>query len=232
MINLFETVSAKTFLLVMVSLVIGFVGGTGYTFFLLDNSDDQGKAQGESGTVVTVPSSFDVSIEGRPFLGNPNAPVTVIELVDYECPFCERHHRQVLQELLSEYGDSIHYVTLNFPLTSIHPLAFKVSEAAECAHDQGRYWDYRDSIFDSSGPLDSKMLLNLAELIGLDDSKFTECIMSGSKGELVRRDIADGLRHGARGTPSFFINGKLITGARPLDIFKEVIDAELAKLSN
>ena len=217
----------------VVALVVGFAAGTGYALAFVGN--EPGSApQVASGSTPRDPvqsqqaSAFDIDVRGRPFLGNPDSLVTVIEMTDYECPFCRRHHQQVLVQLLAEYGDRIRYVSLNFPLTSIHPLAFGAAQAAECAHDQGRFWDYSDALFNSGDSLVPDILVALAAGLGLDEPTFTECLFSGAKRDLVIQDMEDAQRHGATGTPTFFINGKLLAGARPLDIFRLAIDAELA----
>ncbi|MDD9995185.1 MAG: thioredoxin domain-containing protein [Dehalococcoidia bacterium] len=233
--RLAEMLSARTVALVVVALAVGFAGGVGYALALLDRTS---VAEPRSPQVAApeeeTPSepfvALDIDLTGRPFLGEPDAPVIVIEMTDYECPFCRRHRQQVLGDLIAEYGGRIRYFSLHFPLTLIHPLAFGASEAAECAHDQGRFWEYNEAMFDSTARLVPETLTALAGDVGMDVAVFSQCLTSGSKRDVVVGDIQVGQRLGVRGTPTFFINGKLLSGARPLDIFRQAIDAELAEV--
>lgn len=225
--------SARTVALVVVALAVGFAGGVGYALALLDRTSvAEPRSPQVAQPVEEAPaegmSALDIDLGGRPFLGEPDAPVTVIEMTDYECPFCRRHRQQVLDDLLAEYGGRIRYYSLHFPLTSIHPLAFRASEAAECAHDQGRFWEYNEAMFDSTERLVPETLIALAGDVDMDVAVFSQCLTSGSKRDVVVGDIQAGQSLGVRGTPTFFINGKLLSGARPLDVFRKVIDAELA----
>ncbi len=225
--------SARTVALVVVALAVGFAGGVGYALALLDRTSvAEPRSPQVAAPVEDAPaegiSALDIDLEGRAFLGEPDAPVTVIEMTDYECPFCRRHRQQVLGDLLAEYGGRIRYYSLHFPLTSIHPLAFRASEAAECAHDQGRFWEYNEAMFDSTERLVPETLIALAGDVDMDVAVFSQCLTSGSKRDVVVGDIQAGQSLGVRGTPTFFINGKLLSGARPLDVFRKVIDAELA----
>ena len=225
--------SARTVALVVVALAVGFAGGVGYALALLDRTSvAEPRSPQVAAPVEDAPaegiSALDIDLEGRAFLGEPDALVTVIEMTDFECPFCRRHRQQVLDDLLAEYGGRIRYYSLHFPLTSIHPLAFRASEAAECAHDQGRFWEYNEAMFDSTERLVPETLIALAGDVDMDVAVFSQCLTSGSKRDVVVGDIQAGQSLGVRGTPTFFINGKLLSGARPLDVFRKVIDAELA----
>jgi protein-disulfide isomerase len=215
---------------VVVALVIGFAGGIGYALAFVDGGGDTTPAPGDQAQFAqsAQPVAFDLDLAGRPTLGNVDSLVTVVEMTDYECPFCRRHHSQVLPALLAEYGDRIRYVAVNFPLTSIHPLAFTAAQAAECSHDQGRFWDYNEALFSSPDSLVPDTLVAIAAGLGLDVPAFTRCLETESKRDLVVSDIQNGQRFGADGTPTFFINGKRLVGARPIEIFRQAIDAELA----
>ena len=172
------------------------------------------------------------NVKNRPFLGDSEAVVTVVELTDYECPFCERHNETVLPKLISEYGDRIRYVAVNFPLTNIHPSAFTVSVAAECAHQQGKFWEYRRELFASENGLMLDSLKFIAERIGLNINQFEICIKSIDIQSMVEQDIFVAESLGATGTPTFFINDKVLVGARSFELFKIVIDEELEKYEN
>ena len=234
-----EGLITRTVVYVVVALVIGFAGGIGYAQAFTGTSDpgadpiaaiDQtGESGGvQAGQTAGQPLLFDIDLTGRPSLGEPNSPVTIVEMTDYECPFCRRHHSQVMSLVLAEYGDRIRYVTINFPLTSIHPLAFAAAQAAECVHNQGLFWQYNDALFAATDPLVPDTLTALAAGLDVDMEAFTQCVNSTATQELVVRDIQDGQRFGVTGTPTFFINGKKLVGARPIEVFRQAIDAELA----
>ena len=173
---------------------------------------------------------FDIT--NRPTLGDPDAVVTVVELTDYECPFCKRYNQDVLPRILAEYGDRIRYVAVNFPLIHIHPLAFSASMACECAHQQESFWKYRRELFASENGLKLDNLLFIADQIGLDMIKFQTCIESSDIRSIVERDILIAESFGVTGTPTFFINDKLLVGSRPFGSFKVLIDSELESYGN
>ena len=173
---------------------------------------------------------FDIT--NRPTLGDPDAVVTVVELTDYECPFCKRYNQDVLPRILAEYGDRIRYVAVNFPLIHIHPSAFSASMACECAHQQESFWQYRRELFASENGLKLDNLLFIANQIGLDIMKFQTCLESGEIKSIVEKDILIAESLGVTGTPTFFINDKLLVGSRPFGSFKVLIDSELESYGN
>jgi protein-disulfide isomerase len=171
------------------------------------------------------PTTVKVSVSGRPSRGPEGAKVTVVEFTDYECPFCKRHFNETYPALIAAYEGRIRYVVRNFPLAR-HPLAPKAAEAAECAHEQGRFWEYHDVLFRTEA-LDLESLKRHATGLGLDRSRFDQCLDSGAKAEVVRQDMEDGRRYGVSATPTFFINGEKLTGAKSLDVFRKMIDDRL-----
>lgn len=170
--------------------------------------------------------TVDVSVDDDPYRGNKNAKVTIIEFTDYQCPFCGRA-RPTVNQIIDTYGDKVHYVLRDFPL-NFHPYAQKAAEAAECAGDQDKYWEYSKVLWANQKALDIPDLKKYAKELNLDTAKFDKCLDTGQFTAEVNKDIADGSKAGVTGTPSFFINGQLLTGARPFEQFKEVIDLELA----
>ena len=172
-------------------------------------------------------TSVEVQIEGRPYRGPDDAPVTVVEFTDYECPFCARHFQETYLGLLSEYEGTLKYVIRNFPLSSIHPQAQRAAEAAECAEEQGRFWEYHDLLFQRAPALAIENLTAYATEVGLDTERFQDCVESGRKADVVAEDLEDGLSYGVTGTPAFFINGRRVVGALSLDDFESYIDAAL-----
>ncbi len=179
-------------------------------------------------TAADPRASVAVPTAGRPSVGSPDAPVTIVEFTDYQCPFCRTHFEQTLPALLERYRSQIRYIVLNFPIPSLHPEALKASEAAECAFDQTTFWDYHDRLFREQR-LDPPSLKRYAAELSLDTAAFNRCLDSGLKAEIVRRDMQDGSRLGVRGTPVFFVNGRRIDGAQSLDVFAVMIQEALAR---
>lgn len=170
---------------------------------------------------------YEVAADGFPSIGPEDAPITIVEFSDYQCPFCRRWHEQVFQPLLNAYPGKIRLVYRHFPLTSIHPDAFPAAEAVMCAGEQNAYWQFHEKLF-SSNALGSDVYAQYAQELGLDMERFNSCITEGRFREAVQADLDFAMNLGVRSTPTFFINGLAIVGAQPLDIFKQVIDKELA----
>ena len=190
--------------------------------------------QGERGGSATV-SGVDVPVSDSDHIrGNVNAPITIVEYSDLECPFCKRFH-ETMKQTLAEYGDKVRWVYKHFPLDQIHPKADKEAEATECAGEQGgdnAFWAYVDRIFEvtpSNNGLDLALLPSMAKDLGLDREKFESCLSSGKYAELVEAQFQEGARLGVNGTPGSFVNGQPVRGAIPFEALKEIIDAELAK---
>lgn len=169
-----------------------------------------------------------VSTEGAPVRGAANAPVTIVEFSDFECPFCKRAH-PTLTQLLKDYAGKVKLAYRDFPLESIHPQARRSAEAARCAQDQGKFWEYYDVLFSESPKLGPEDLKRYAAQLGLDLKKFDECVSAGVHKATVQRDLDEGTRLGITGTPAFFINGRPLTGAQPFEMFARVIDEELSQ---
>jgi protein-disulfide isomerase len=162
-----------------------------------------------------------------PSRGPADAPVTIIEFSDYQCPFCRRAEPTVKQ-VLDEYEGKVRFVFRHFPLDRIHPQARGASEAAACAAEQGKFWEYHDELFAGDAQLDAPGLEAAAQKTGLDTAAFKSCVESRKTQALVEADVRDGEAAGVSGTPAFFINGIPLRGALPFDEFKKVIDEELA----
>ncbi|HVE87842.1 MAG TPA: thioredoxin domain-containing protein [Myxococcales bacterium] len=162
-----------------------------------------------------------------PSRGPADAKVTIVEFSDFQCPFCSRAHDTV-DEVMRTYAGKVKLVYRQMPLTSLHPNAFKAAEASLCAFDQGHFWEYHDTLFKNQQQLGVDKLKEYATSLGLDGSKFNQCLDGGDKASLVRTDMKDGEGVGVQGTPAFFINGVFLNGAVPIDEFREVIDSELA----
>lgn len=156
------------------------------------------------------------------------AKVVLVEYSDYECPFCGRHH-PTMQALADKYGDDVAWVYRHFPLTSIHPQAYPAALAAECANEQGKFWEYTDELVENQSSLNDTYYSKLAGDLGLNASKFSDCYESEKYKSVVDGDMATARAAGVTGTPATFVNGQLISGAVDQATFESLIDAELAK---
>lgn len=168
---------------------------------------------------------IEVSADDDPFLGNKDAKVTIIEFTDYQCPFCARA-RPTIKKILDNYGDQVKYVLRDFPL-SFHPQAQKAAEAAQCAGDQDKYWEYSDKLWENIKALSVPDLKKYAGQLKLNQGEFDKCLDSNKYAAEVKKDMAAGSKAGVTGTPSFFINGQMLTGARPYEQFEEIIKEEI-----
>jgi len=174
----------------------------------------------------------DVSEDDDPFLGDENAPVTIIEFSDYQCPFCQSFWIDTLPEIKEKYIDTgkVKLVYRDYPL-GIHPEAQIAAEAAECVRDAAGgsnevYFEYHDVLFANQGDLNEENLISWASDLGYD---ITSCLENGDFTEEVQQDFFDGQVAGVTGTPSFFINGKKVSGALPFEVFEQMIEAELGQ---
>lgn len=242
-------------LFVLIALVLGL---NAWVFFELSKLRGELRLQGKelsrvSGELKGIKSSlserkantgeFRVSVDDDPVKGDMYAPVTVIEFSDYECPFCRRFHEQTLPLIEKEYisKGKVRYVFRDFPL-SFHKRAFPAALAANCAGEQGRYWDFNDFLFKNPDKLDDvESIKEYALSLGMDTEKLDRCIREKKYEHEINKDIEDGRKYGIRGTPSFFIgrteNGNEITaiyvrGSQPFQVFKTHIDRFLSESKN
>jgi len=170
----------------------------------------------------------EVAVDGAPFKGPAQAPVTIVEFSDFHCPFCRRV-LPTLAQLESQYGEKIKLVFRDFPIDNLHPGATKAHEAARCANEQGKFWAYHDKLFAAPAKSSPEIFKGFAKDVGLDVPRFENCFDSQKYQAAIKKDIEEGNRVGVMGTPAFFINGRLLSGAQPLDAFVRVIDDELAR---
>ncbi|MGO8790459.1 MAG: thioredoxin domain-containing protein [Terriglobia bacterium] len=159
--------------------------------------------------------------------GNPNSAVTVVEFGDFECPVCGRE-APVVREIRAKYANQIRFVFRQFPLIHSHPFSERMAEASECADEQGKFWEAVDEIYSHQTDLTDEGLKRDAAAIGLDQSKFDQCLASGSAAARVKRDREDGKVLGVNATPTFFIGRQVIAGVPDFDEFSRRIDEELA----
>ena len=179
----------------------------------------------------TPSGPVDVPIEDDDIVvGDPNAPITMVEFTDFQCPYCYRHATQTLPQLMSTYVETgqVRYVFKDFPLTMTHPQALAAAEAAHCANEQGAYLTMHETLFarqqEWSGQSDvDTIFTSYAEQMGLDSEAFAECLSSDRYYDMIGNDMQVGTQLGVNGTPAFFINGVFVSGSQPYTVFDQVI---------
>jgi protein-disulfide isomerase len=199
--------------------------------------------QGRAAPSNLPPQDLTVSLGNKPFKGDKNTKLTLVEFSDYQCPFCARHFQETLPQIEKEYINTgkVKYVLREFPIESIHSSAFKAAEAANCAGEQGKYWEMHDRLFQNQNQLGVEELPKHATAIGLNSSTFQECLNSGKQATEIRKDLQDGQRIGVNGTPTFLLGVedsdgqnikilKMIVGAQPYSQFKEAIESALSQV--
>ncbi|HSD66758.1 MAG TPA: thioredoxin domain-containing protein [Vicinamibacteria bacterium] len=177
--------------------------------------------------VLLEPYRVPVEVGDAPVRGNPKAPVTVVEFSDFQCPYCVRA-RPTVNRVRETYGDKVRWAFRHFPL-DFHAQAEKAGEGAACAGEQGKFWEMHDLLWVNTAKLQVADLKAHAATLGLDASKFGQCLDSGRYAGLVEADVQAGQGYGVSGTPAFFVNGRPLVGAQPFDAFAQVIDDELQR---
>lgn len=218
--------SRETIFLSLLPVVFLLGLGLGWVLWGSDSGTDARQANQPAPT--NTPRRFPVEAGESPALGPADAPVTLIEFSDYECPFCARWHKQVYQRLMQEYEGKIRFVYRDFPLENIHPNAVPAAIAAHCAGEQGAYFPFHDALFSYELGLNREAYVTYAQRLSLDVTAFQTCLDEARYAEKVQENLNYGLSLGVNSTPTFFVNGLIIIGAQPFEVFKQVIDKELA----
>ena len=162
-----------------------------------------------------------------PALGPATAPVTIVEYGDFGCPACRAwHNAHILDRVIATYGDRVRFVWRDFPV--ITPQSPKAAEAAQCALDQGKFWEYHDLLFARAPAIGVNDLKAYASEIGLDTGTFNQCLDSGEHSAAVDRDLQDAIAHGFRGTPSFLVNDQPLAGPPSFSILQNLIEQILS----
>ena len=174
------------------------------------------------------PNRVEIQTLSSPSLGPVDAPVTLVEFSDFQCPYCARL-APVVKRIAGEYPGQVRVVFRQFPLRSIHPHAQKAAEASLCAFDQGRFWEMHDALFGDIKKLEPKDLTARARKLNLDLGAFNQCLESGKYAATVQQDLEDGMAAGVSGTPAVYINGRVLKGSKPYDSIKELVEAELQR---
>ncbi len=183
------------------------------------------------GLTSTLPSPdlprIPVSVDDDPSIGPADAKVTIVQFAEFQCPYCGKAGESV-DKVMETYGDDVRMVFRDFPL-SFHPRAVPAAVAANCAGEQGQYWEMHNRLMANQRALEDADLTAHAEALKLDLSKWNTCRQDPAQTSEVMKDFEDGQAVGVSGTPAFFINGIMISGAQPFEEFKRIIDAELGK---
>jgi protein-disulfide isomerase len=177
-------------------------------------------------TVSMTAPRTQVGFDPARVRGNPKAKVMIVEFSDFQCPYCAEV-QNTLKSLLAKHGDTVAIAFRDMPVTQIHPQAQIAAEAARCAGDQGKFWEYHDLLFSDQNTLDRNGLTNKAEKLRLDEKQFGSCLDDGKYKAQVQQDNQEGMRSGVTGTPTFFINGMFISGAQPVAAFEKLIQDQL-----
>lgn len=177
--------------------------------------------------ILLAPPRMDVAPDPSRLRGNPDAPVTIIEFSDFQCPYC-RTVAPTIKEVLGKYKDKVRFSYRDFPLQAIHPLAEQAAEASRCAGEQGKYWEYHDLLY-AQAKLDQAGLTGHARAVGLDMDRFSACLAGGKFKAAIYNDLETGIRAGVSGTPAFYIDGVFLSGAQPASAFEKIIQTELAE---
>jgi len=173
---------------------------------------------------------ISISVDQAPLLGKKDAPVSIIAFSDFECPFCSRG-ADILNQVKKKYGNKVSVAFKHFPL-AMHQHARQASEASMCVNEQGsdKFWKFHDLLFKNQDKLDAKNLEIFAKKCGVDEKKYKACVETKKYASLVQKDLESGEKIGIKSTPTFFINGQMLSGAVPLEQFSEIIDEELQSL--
>jgi len=191
----------------------------------------------------SAPPKLVVSLDDDPVIGNPDAPVTLVEFSDFECPFCARFHEQTLPLIMENYvaGGAVKVVYRDFPIDRIHPNAMAVHIASECADEQGMFWQYHDMLFERQAERNGlnrdgvvTLAVQYAEALSLDTEEFTACLDDPAVRAEIEADRAQGSLYGVTGTPAFFIGNDQsgyaqVSGAKPFESFADIIGQKLGR---
>ena len=179
--------------------------------------------------ILLQPVRLNIQADARRARGPQNAPITIVEFSDFQCPFCLKAYPTV-RAVLAKYGDKIRFSYRDFPLRQIHGQAQEAAEAGHCAADQDKFWQFHDYLFENPSDLSREKLVASAEKASLDAAALELCLESGKHRSAVEQDYQQGLQAGINGTPAFYINGIFLNGSQPASAFEQIVDSELARL--
>jgi len=188
------------------------------------------RAKSKVEVLLKAPAAFRATLDlaGTPERGAADAKVTVVEFSDFHCPFCKRV-QPTLTQLLAKYPKDVKLVYKHMPLDQLHPQARRAAEASWCAQQQGRFWEYHDALYTGIPNGTDENLTAVAGQVGLDAGKYQQCMAAGEAAKVVQAHVEEGARYGVNGTPGFFVNGRFVNGAVPLDTFVQMVEEELGR---
>lgn len=236
-----KTLSVTVPILLVSSFIIGLV--TGFLIWGLQGEKYRQQASSAEAALATAvksgsnatpvaanqaPRRYKIPIEGAPSIGPENAAITIIEFSDYQCPYCTKWHQEVYHQLMETYKGKIRFIYKDFPLFSIHENAIPAAEAAYCAGEQNKYWEYHDRLFSGDAQLNLATYQQYASDVSLNIDKFNACITNRTYQKDVEANYEWAANLGIQSTPTFFINGLAMVGAQSYASFKQVVDDELA----
>ncbi len=208
-------------------MMYSYVGGEVTSNTNNNNNKNTNTAAVADDTADPAPTVADIEVRSDDYIrGDENAPVTLVEWSDFECSYCGRL-TPILEQVLEDYDGQVRLIYRHFPL-SFHTTAQKAAEAAECAGDQGKFWEMHDIMFENQSALQVDDLKGYAVELGMNATTFNDCLDSSKYEEKVGNDFDEGVAAGVQGTPATFVNGTLVSGAQPYESFAATIDAALA----
>ncbi len=226
----YQSTGGAIFLGILIFLIIAatlFLILVGYFLYSMKygNSAALFNKYGTDSTQEDIIDTSDMIYDHSPVLGQADAPVTILAFEDFECPYC-RESYPILKAIEQKYGSAIRLIFKHSPLVSIHSEALLAHVAAECANNQGKFWDYYDLLY-TAQKLDKDSLLGYAESLSIDNSQFQQCLETGATLDIVNQDLNDAGKIGLKGTPTFIVNGKLYEGTLSEQQWSDLILQEL-----
>ena len=179
---------------------------------------------------ILIQNRYEIRTDGYPSIGPENAPIVIVEFSDFNCQYCGVFARTTFPVLISKYSKDIRFVYRHAPLGPAS--SFEAAQASMCAYDQDYFWEYHDALFENQDRLGAGLYTEIAASLELDLPAFNTCLENNDYIDFIEADLDFALATGVRGTPTFFINGMALVGAQPIEVFAEVIDAELERLND
>jgi protein-disulfide isomerase len=188
------------------------------------------RAKSKVEVLLKAPAAFRATLDltGTPERGASDAKVTIVEFSDFHCPFCKRV-QPTLTQLLAKYPNDVKLVYKHMPLDQLHPQARRAAEASWCAQQQGKFWQYHDALYSGAPDGSEQNLTAVAGRVGLDGGQYQQCMAAGEAAKVVQAHVEEGARYGVSGTPGFFVNGRFVNGAVPLETFVQLVEEELGR---
>jgi protein-disulfide isomerase len=178
-------------------------------------------------SILLTRPKVEINADPLRLRGGSDAPVTIVEFADFQCPYCQ-NAQELLKGLIKKYEGRVRLGFRDFPLRQIHPQAEQAAEAARCAGEQGKFWEYHDLLYGNQSRLDPDSLREHARTAGLDTESFRACLASTKFVVPVESDLQAGIAAGVSATPTFYINGIALVGLQPASAFESIIESELA----